>query len=133
MNPDLEKKIKNLCELIEHETHERLMATGFQILVDSSQKEGRRTYKEIGYSPDHKLFVRIYESCSRGSNSVKYFVEKETGIIYGADGWKKPNIKRAYGTLDTIHEWDWSNYYAESKLGLSTLVPADQRRKAKKP
>ena len=51
-----------------------------------------------------------------------------SGIIFGADGWKKYNPNRVYGDLTTITEWSWGEYYGVSKTGVSTLVPKAMRR-----
>ena len=86
---------------------------------------GRRGYNEIGYDEGQR-FVKVWSDS--GQKSVKYFVEKDTGIIFGADGWKKYNPKRAYGDLTTMSEWEWGEFYGKSKKGLDTLVPASMRR-----
>jgi len=78
-----------------------------------------------------KKFIRIVQQYNDNrSHYVMYFVDKSTGVIYGSESYKKPNFKRQYGTLDTIHEWDWSPYYAVSLKGINTLVPPSQRRTA---
>lgn len=118
--------IQEFCEKIERERHDYYIKR-HQILVDNAQKAGRRTYFEIGFD-DNKKYVRVWQD-NGVQTSVVCFVEKETGTIYGADGWKRPNMKRCYGNLDTINDWDWSEYYAVSKTGQDTLVPKAQRKR----
>jgi len=89
---------------------------------------GKDKYYTIVAEPGSK-FHKIMEYKVDGGGQVRYFVENSTGIIYGAESLRKPNFKRWYGTLDTINEWDWSGYYAESLTGKSTLVPKELRRK----
>lgn len=73
-----------------------------------------------------KIVAQQHGSCTQ--RFIRYFVCKETGAIFGAESWRKPNFKRQYGTLDTIMDWDWSGYYAASLTGVSDLVPKGQRR-----
>lgn len=102
-----------------------------QSVVKHARAAGRSGYHIIGYD-DGKRFVRVWDN--RGirpqdtSRGVSYFVEKETGIIFGAKSWKIYNPNREYGTLDTIDEWDWSDFYGKSKTGKDSLVPQGQRR-----
>ncbi len=77
-----------------------------------------------------KKFDRIFYRDHSGSHYIKYFVERSTGNIYGANSITKPNFNRQYGTLATVGEWDWSGYYAESLNGVDSLVPKENRRKA---
>lgn len=87
---------------------------------------GRRGYNEIGHDDTGKRFVRVWTM--DGGKSVRYFVEKDTGIIFGAKGWKAYNPNHEYGTLETITEWDWSGYYAKSLTGKPSLVPKAERK-----
>jgi hypothetical protein len=48
---------------------------------------------------------------------MRYFVEKSTGIIYPSASWKTPNLKRSFGTLDTIEDFNWGGYEAVAKPG----------------
>ena len=48
--------------------------------------------------------------------SGKYMVELDTGNIYGIKAYGVIHRRHFYGTLDTIHEWNWSDYTAR-KLG----------------
>lgn len=44
--------------------------------------------------------------------SGKYMVENATGIIYGIKAYGKVHKGHTYGTLDTLDDYDWSDYYA---------------------
>lgn len=98
-----------------------------------ARENGREGYHKCGYDEGQR-FVRVWDESGtstekqKNNTSVAYFVEKDTGVIYGAKGWKAYNPNRAYGTLDEIDQWDWSEYYATNKNGLSTLVPKFARR-----
>lgn len=88
---------------------------------------GRRGYHEIGYD-DGNRFARIVNHANNGQTFVKYFVEKNTGIIFGAKSFKIYNPNHEYGTLTTLDEYDWGGYYAARKDGKPTLVPKALRR-----
>jgi hypothetical protein len=111
--------IQDFCALIEKQQHDK-NCNNLAILVKVAQEEGRRTYNEYGFS-EGKKYNRVWEFSGHQS-FAKYFVEKATGKIFGAASWDTPNKKRLYGTLDTIHEWDWSDYYGVSLKGINTLA-----------
>lgn len=99
----------------------------FPRLNEMAKAEGRRGYNEIGHDEGGARFVRIWTD-NGGQKSVRYFVEKDTGIIFGAKGWKAYNPVHEYGTLETVNEWDWSDYYAKSLTGKTSLVPKTDRK-----
>ena len=49
--------------------------------------------------------------------SGKYMVENSTGAIYGIKGYGRVHRGHAYGTLDTVDDWDWSGYRAVPRRG----------------
>jgi hypothetical protein len=131
MTDTFKAKLDVFCALLEQERNEDLKQQS-SILHTEAIKEGRRGYYHIGYDEGSR-FVKVWDETYQGnvnysSKSVRYFIEKETGIVFGANGWKKYNPARVYGDLDTMHDWDWKGYYAESKKGLNTLVPKVMRR-----
>ena len=94
-------------------------------LDESAKKEGRPGYHIMGYDEGGR-FVRVW--AESGQKFVCYFVEKDTGVIFGSKGWKAYNPNHEYGTLDTLDEYEWSGYYATRKDGGKTLVPKANRR-----
>jgi hypothetical protein len=124
---NFDKKLQAFIELAEKETQHRMHEKGYDNLIEIATKKGCRAYYEFGFDNGLK-YIRVWKKYGP-SQAVHSFVEKATGIIYGADGWKKPNFKRAYGTLDTINDWAWGEYYAVSKTGIDTLVPKDERKR----
>lgn len=124
--PEFYTLLAGFTTLLEKEMNERI-AIQHPILQEMALKEGRRGYNEIGYD-EGKRFVKVWANNGGNSRYVRYFVEKDTGIIFGAEGWKKYNPKRQYGDLTTINDWAWGEYYGVSKKGIDTLVPASMRR-----
>ena len=44
--------------------------------------------------------------------SGRYMVDLETGEIFGVKAYGVVHKGHRFGTLDTIHEWDWTGYRA---------------------
>lgn len=70
------------------------------------------------------------------------FMVGDAGIIFGIKGYGVPNLKKQYGTLDTIHDYFWGLYgapylidkaragfYAGPPIPCAPLPPALDRRK----
>jgi hypothetical protein len=116
--------LDRFMKLLESEQNERVKEQ-HPSLHESALKEGRRGYTEIGYDEGLR-FVKVW--ADRGGKYVKYFVEKDTGIIFGAKGWKAYNPIHVYGDLTTIADWSWGEYYATHKQGMKSMVPKAFRR-----
>lgn len=73
-----------------------------------------------GHNPEnHNTEVRVvrgrkYTKVDIGS-SGKYMVVNDTGEIFGIKAYGVIHRGHAYGTLDTIGEWDWRGYSAVRK------------------
>jgi len=57
-----------------------------------------------------KKYIRIIIG-----SSARYFVEFGTGTIYGSESWSKPNLRRQFGTLGTVDQFEWGGYEAKAK------------------
>lgn len=71
-------------------------------------------YTYPGWQDNAKVKVTMGKKYARVDvgSSGKYMVEVETGTIYGIKAYGVIHSGHAYGSLDTIHEWDWSGYTA---------------------
>lgn len=123
--PNFATKLADFIVRLEMEMNGRI-AKVHPILLNSAIAEGRRTYEEISAEKGRR-FYKVF-SYNGSQRSVRYFVERSTGIIFGAASWQKFNPNHEYGTLDTIAEWDWSDYYAKHKQGNPSLVPRHLRK-----
>jgi hypothetical protein len=119
-------KLADFCVLLEKELNEECERVHGSVLNEMGRKLGQPGYHMIGADVQGTRFARVWDRPG-GSQCVKYFVEKDTGIIYGAKTYKAHNPIRKYGTLDTIHDWFWGTGYATNKDGQSTLVPKSHR------
>lgn len=94
--------INELTALVTKETQERLIATGLD--CENNMKNAiahhhiakRYTRLDIGYSG-------------------RYMIENDTGRIFGIKAYGVINRGRYYGTLDTIHNYNWGGYTATKK------------------
>jgi hypothetical protein len=48
--------------------------------------------------------------------SGRFMVDNSNGAIYGIKGYGQVNKAKPYGTLDTINEYFWGNYYPQKKV-----------------
>ena len=118
---DFDLKLDAFVKLVEAEQNARA-AVVLTILQEQAIKNGKRGYYEV-YSKPGRKFVQIMVG-----STCSYFVDKSDGTIFGSKSCKAVNFNRSFGTLDTIHEWDWSNYYGIHKSGEErTLVPKELR------
>ena len=96
----------------------------FRALVEAQQLA---RYLAFYTSPEHREAQAAHDSNTRVKmgrkyanvdvgQSGKYMVELDTGNIYGIKAYGVIHRRHFYGTLDTIHEWNWSDYTAR-KLG----------------
>lgn len=56
-------------------------------------------------------------------NSGRYMVNRLTREIVGVKAYGVPHLGHRFGTLDTIHEYDWSGYRAARLPGQSQAAP----------
>jgi len=84
------------------------------------EAETKRGYIAQGYDPErHRHDCRVkmgrkYANVDRGDSGV-YMVDLATGEIFGIKAYGVIHRGHQYGTLDTIMDWDWSNYRAVRK------------------
>ena len=64
-----------------------------------------------------RKFTRVFETLNNGQNVGRYFVDKNSQVIYGAKSWNQFNPRRQFGTLSTIDQWDFSGYTGVPKSG----------------
>ena len=81
---------------------------------------------EMGYKFD-KVFVVRNTGADATQRMGRYMVESRTGNIYGIKSWTQVNKRRWYGTLDTIDQYDWSDFYARPLSGTDAEKMDDER------
>lgn len=97
--------VDNWCARITRETVDRLHADNLACQANIDQAQAR-------VARDGRRFIAI----SIGTG-MRYFIDKRTGLIHPSASWKAPNLKRSFGTLDTVDDFYWGNYEAVAKPG----------------
>lgn len=118
-------KLADFIVRLEREMNEEIVKR-YPILQENALTAGRRGYEEV-QGQRGRRFMKIV-AYNGTQTMVKYFVERSTGIIFGAKSFKVYNPNHEYGTLDTLDQYEWGGYYAMRKDGKTTLVPAGERK-----
>jgi hypothetical protein len=74
-------------------------------------KNGDTVEIEVG-----RKFDKVYFKTGT-QNRGRYMVDRNSWIIYGIKSWQQINPRRIFGTLDTIDQYNWSQYYGVPKAG----------------
>lgn len=93
-----QEKIRALADLILGQRRERLAR-------EASQRQADAETVEV-------IPGRKYTKIDRGSFGGMtgcVMVEHETGVIYGIEGYGRPNKRYRYGTLDTTSKYYWGD------------------------
>ena len=71
----------------------------------TDQNDNKWTF-ELGRKYDKVIFDETLTDMD-----VRYFVERSTGIIYGARSNTTPHLGWYFGNLNRCHLWDWSGHH----------------------
>jgi hypothetical protein len=97
--------INDLAALILAQSRERLARLYSQSQADAEQvivRDPGPKYTKVDRGPAHNM-------------SGMLMVENATGRIFGIKAYGVIHRGHAYGTLDTIADWDWSDYYPRQR------------------
>ena len=73
-----------------------------------------------------RKFDKVYLALG-DQKSGRYMVERKTGNIYAIKSWAQVNMRRWFGSLDTIDQFDWSPYHATPLSGTVAAVTLSKR------
>ena len=95
-----EEKIQALADLLQKQQRERIAARYSQEQADTeaAQVVHGKAYAKVNVGPVHNM-------------GGKLMVDYQTGVIYGIKGYGQVHKGNRYGTLDTIGQWYWGEYY----------------------
>jgi len=106
--------VDDWCARITRETIDRLHVDNLACPANIDQAQAR-------VARDGRRYIGI----AVGSG-MRYFIDKRTGLIHPSASWKTPNLKRSFGTLATVADFNWGNYEAVAKPGtpwkMETLI-----------
>ena len=108
-----ETKLERFRRLFEEHSNDRLK----RIYPDRDPNE---IQVEFGYKFD-KVFV------FNGQKAGRYMVESRSGKIWGIKSWTQVNYRRQFGTLDTVDQYDWSEYSGRPIPGTDAEIAHIQR------
>lgn len=101
-------KIAAFAALVEADQNRRAIEQGYDSdLTDAERMSRFRLSTTV--KPGHK-----YTKVDIGDGG-RYMVENATGHIFGIKGYGTIHRGHFYGTLDTMNDWFWGNYYPENK------------------
>lgn len=103
------EKLYAFAELFERHHNERL-----------SRFSPGAPIEEVGIEESGYKFCKVF--IDNGSNTGRYMVEVATENIYGVKSWTQVNLRRMYGNLDTVDQFEWSEEQARPLPG----SPAEQ-------
>jgi hypothetical protein len=135
MTEELAAKVEAFRALMEKDRNE-YTARVHPTLQASALEAGRRGYHHVTVTGGNRRFVKVFDYTNtdnrhKDSGRIAYFVEVETGKIFGARSLAAYNPARQFGTLDTINEWYWGDYYGKHRtitdFDKATLVPKAER------
>lgn len=104
MNPEFETRIKAFAVIVEEQQIARLHE---QELACQSNINNAKTV----VVPGNK-----YTKVNVGG-SGRFMVEISTGNIFGTKGYGQIHKGHFYGTLDTVNDYNWGDYYPVKKVG----------------
>jgi len=118
----------------------------FKVIFEKHHQERqKRLYPELlpdvvrtetGYK-----FDKVFVIQGADNPSGRYMVENRTGKIYGIKSWTQVNKRRQYGTLETVDQFDWSEFYARPLPGTDaerehvereTTIKSTQKKRGRK-
>jgi hypothetical protein len=71
-------------------------------------------FHETGRKFD-KVIVRVVRKNGTIEEDVRYFVNRDRGIIWGAKSPLAPNFRWYFGTIWEAHLWSWGGFHGEPK------------------
>lgn len=77
--------------------------------MGASDKDAIGVYNDTGRKFDKILVSRFHADERPTKPEVRFFVDRDSGEIYGPKSDLAPNPKRYFGTIYDAHLWDWSN------------------------
>lgn len=108
---DMQAKIQYLAEQLKEQQQARLRVLYSDWQADREDVKirpgAKYTKVDVGFDSA--------EPGGLGQWQGKLMVEHETGNVYGIKAYGKVHKGHLYGTLETVDDWDWGDYYPKPK------------------
>lgn len=101
------------------------------LVLDQSQARLKAAYPDSPQWEWETVAIRpgkVYTKIDRGPEhnmSGMLMVENSTGRIYGIKGYGRVHKGHFYGTLDTVDDWYWGDYYPRQRTERVPPLHAD--------
>lgn len=64
-----------------------------------------------------RIYIQTYHNGQPNQKIARYFVDRNSWVIYGCKSFHQINERRQFGTLDTVDQYDWAPYQGTPKPG----------------
>jgi hypothetical protein len=64
-----------------------------------------------------KVYFQTFHNGQPNQKLGRYMVDRNSWEILGIKSWQQVNLRRTYGTIDVVDQYDWSPYYGTPKAG----------------
>jgi hypothetical protein len=92
----------------------------FRALLEASdrgcQTNGDKVMIESGRKYD-KVYFQTFHNGKPNQKLGRYMVDRNSWEILGIKSWQQVNLRRTYGTIDVVNQFDWSPFYGVPKAG----------------
>ena len=102
--PRLVEELEHLRQLIEVQQELNLMTYHPYY----PEMEGRATTKTALRRQHKYVYIDI-------GSSGRYMVDNQTGQIFGIKAYGVVNRRKQFGTVHTVDEWNWGEYWARPR------------------
>lgn len=92
----------------------------FRTTFEKADTDGRDTTDTVQVETGRKFdkcYVQTFHNGQPLQKLGRYMIDRNSWVIYGIKSWQQVNLRRQYGTLDTIDQYDWKPYYGTPKPG----------------
>jgi hypothetical protein len=71
---------------------------------------------DVGRKYD-RIYLQTYHAGKPLQKMARYFVDRNSWVIYGCKSFHQINERRTFGTLDHVDQYDWKPYHGIPKAG----------------
>lgn len=64
-----------------------------------------------------RIYVQTYHNGQPLQKIARYFVDRNSWVIYGCKSFHQINERRQFGTLDRIDQYDWAPFHGAPMAG----------------
>jgi hypothetical protein len=96
-------------------------------LADAGCKQSGNTVGIDSGRKYDRIFVQTYHNGQPLQKIARYFVDRNSWMIYGCKSFTQVNERRVFGTLDTVTQYEWTPYYGVPIAGTEAEKAHNER------